>query len=161
MNTDPNNIDPGSLERLHDIIVPPPTPWWPPAPGWLWLLAIFALLALVLAIRGFIRWQKNRYRREALTELKRLLAQDDSSTRLAGMSQLLKRTAVTAFPRAEVAGLTGPEWFTFLDRTGGTQFSGGLGAGLEQSVYLGSQEAADPALATEVRRWIKRHQVTA
>lgn len=161
MATDSVTSDPTSLQRLHDIIVPPPIPWWPPAPGWLWLLALVALLLLALLVRGLVRWQKNRYRREALAELKRLLTQGDSASALAGMSELLKRTAVTAFPRGEVARLTGPEWFAFLDRTGGTRFSSSLGEGLEQSVYLGSQDAADPALAAEVRRWIKRHQVAA
>ena len=26
--------DPTSLENLFGLVVPPPVPWWPPAPGW-------------------------------------------------------------------------------------------------------------------------------
>lgn len=155
--------DPTSLERLHDIIVPPPTPWWPPAPGWLWLIALLALVVFAVTIHGLIRWQANRYRREALAELKRLAAPGSNppASALAGMSQLLKRTALTAFPRSDVAALTGAEWFAFLDRTGDTNFSRGLGAQLEQSVYLGNNSATDPALGDEIRRWIRRHRSTA
>ena len=38
--------DPASLENLRDIAVPPPVPWWPPAPGW-WVLGLLALLVLI------------------------------------------------------------------------------------------------------------------
>ena len=62
------NPGPTSLDRLHDVIAPPPVPWWPPAPGWYYLFAFVLVLLVVLTIRGIIRWQHNRYRREALAE---------------------------------------------------------------------------------------------
>jgi lauroyl/myristoyl acyltransferase len=39
---------------------------------------------------------------------------------ISAMAELLKRAALTAFPRDQVARLTGPAWFTFLDCTGRT-----------------------------------------
>lgn len=157
--------DPASLDRLHDIVVPGPAPWWPPAPGWLWVLAVVAVLVLALLLRGIVHWQKNRYRREALAELARLEAAAASGPpwddALAGLSELLKRTALTAYPREEVAALTGPPWFAFLDRSAGTRFAAGLGAVLEQSTYGERDPAWNAArtreLTTEVRAWIKQH----
>ena len=61
------NSDPTSLDRLHDIVVPSLAPWWPPAPGWYCILGIILFSSLVLLVR-FLRWQGNRYRREALAE---------------------------------------------------------------------------------------------
>jgi hypothetical protein len=123
------NPGPTSLERLLDIIAPPPAPWWPPPPGWYWVLVFLLFLVLVLVFRFFRLWQQNRYRREALAELARheaALADPDS---ISAMGELLKRAALTAFPRDQVARLTGPAWFTFLDRTGRTTaFSAGSGA---------------------------------
>ena len=36
-------LDPAHLHRLHDLVLPPTVPGWPPAPGW---YGVFALLAL-------------------------------------------------------------------------------------------------------------------
>src|SRR5262245_52349452 len=105
------NDDSASLARLHDIVVPPAVGWWPPAPGWYWLLGFAVLAALALLLHGFAVWQRNRYRREALAELATLERQAcDRKTRdgvPAGISELLKRTALTAFPRPRVASLSG------------------------------------------------------
>lgn len=162
------NTNAVSLDRLHDIIVPGPVPWWPPAPGWYWVLGFVLVLILVLAVRGFIRWQHNRYRREALAELVRLehlwtTASNRDSVVLA-LSELLKRTALTVFPREQVATLTGLEWFEFLDQTGrGTAFANGLGATLENAIYdprnasaLDKQKFEE--LTLTVHHWIKYHQ---
>lgn len=157
--------DPASLDRLHDIVVPAAVPWWPPAPGWLWFLAAVMLGVLGVLVRVVIGWQQNRYRREALAELARLEAVAADSTgcaadALCGLSELLKRTALTAFPRQQVAALTGPAWFEFLDRSGGTRFSAGVGAALEGGVYGTSDAATDlHGLFEEVRDWIRHHQV--
>ena len=157
-----------SLDQLHDIIVPAPVPWWPPAPGWYWVLGFVLVLALVFAFRAFIRWQRNRYRREALAELAQLEYQLKSAgaraSVLLALSELLKRTALTAFPREQVASLTGLEWFAFLDGTAkGSSFGVGLGATLENAIYdsrkvevLDEQELQ--ALLSAISHWIKYHQ---
>ncbi|HEX5397911.1 MAG TPA: DUF4381 domain-containing protein [Verrucomicrobiae bacterium] len=162
------NTNAVSLDRLHDIVVPAPAPWWPPAPGWYWVLGFGLVLILVLVVRGFIRWQHNRYRREALAELEQLEPKLNSSgQRAAGLlalSELLKRTALTAFPREQVATLTGTKWFAFLDQTAkGSNFSLSLGMTLETSIY--DPRTADTLddrklqeLTAAVRHWIKNHK---
>lgn len=161
------SADPTGLDQLHDIVVPAPVPWWPPAPGWYWVIGFAVAGLFVVLIRGFIRWQHNRYRREALAELTRLEPDlgnvDQRAVGLLSLSELLKRTALTAFPREDVASLTGPEWFAFLDRTGkGTKFSKNLGGVLEQAIHNPrAVSAIDQSLldelVTAVRHWIKHH----
>jgi len=163
--------DPTSLDRLHDLVVPPPTPWWPPAPGWLWLLSLLALAALVLAVRRFVRWQRNRYRREALAELRRIEKQlgspENKGAALLDLSELLKRVAITAYGRTDVARLAGNDWFAYLDKCAGTAFNQGLGDAMARALYSGQAQspgtvhggpAVDcPALVAEARHWIRKH----
>lgn len=158
------NADPASLERLHDIVAPPPAPWWPPAPGWLWLLAILGVLVALALLRGLIHWQRNRYRREALAELRHLehsAGEGNTEALLLALSTLLKRVALTAYDRERVAGLTGTAWFAFLDRTGGTTFGEGLGQALASANYRECDAGWDAnttrALIAEVRTWIRCH----
>ncbi len=161
------NTNATSLDRLHDLVVPAAVPWWPPAPGWYWLLAFVLLVSLTLLIRGVICWQHNRYRREALSELTHLKARlripAERATALLALSGLLKRTALTAFPREQVATLTGIPWFEFLDRTGrGTAFSEGLGARLENAIFdprtvVALDEPKLEELTAVIRHWIKHH----
>lgn len=162
------NPDSTSLDRLHDVITSPPVPWWPPAPGWYWSFGLLLVLALALVLRGIVRWQRNRYRHEALAELKRQVASlRDSNHRaasLAALAELLKRAALSAWPREEVASLTGPAWLDFLDRTAGSgRFSKGPGAALEQVAYdprvadTLSEDQLQEIIAV-VRHWLKKHQ---
>src|SRR5262245_40065720 len=108
------NPDPTSLDRLHDIVAPPAAPWWPPAPAWYWVLAFVLVLVVALVLDRLLRWQRNRYRREALAELFQqevaLYNPVRRAAALEGLAALLKRTALTAFPRNQVATLTGPAW---------------------------------------------------
>jgi len=163
------NADSTSLERLHDVIVPPPAPWWPPPPGWQWALGFLTVIAMVVLLRVFLHWQRNRYRREALAELKRIQAGEKNSRLrgelLARLAELLKRGALSAFPRERVASLTGSAWFAFLDRTGRTTaFSRGLGTTLERAAYdpraaatLDEREFRE--IIETVRHWIAHHAV--
>ena len=80
------------------------------------------------------------------------------------MAELLKRAALTAFPREQVASLTGAVWFAFLDQTGRTTaFSAESGATLERAAYdprvvdtLTDKQLQE--VITAVRQWLKNHQ---
>jgi Domain of unknown function (DUF4381) len=63
------NPDPASLDRLHDVIVPAPVPWWPPAPGWFVVGGALALVVACRLVRAIRHRQLNCYRREALALL--------------------------------------------------------------------------------------------
>lgn len=148
--------DPGSLDRLHDIVPPPPVPWWPPAPGWYVAgAAALALLALA-AWKAVARWRRDRYRRAALRELDRL---PRSGNLVPALAALMKRTALAAFPRAEVASLTGAAWLAFLNHTGGTDaFTNGPGAALGNAEYAAHPAAADARLIDVARAWLRDHR---
>ncbi len=160
--------DPTSLDLLHDLVAPPAAPWWPPAPGWDFVLGALAVALLVMAVRAIIRWQHNRYRREALAEWKRqaerLHTPGERASALAALCELLKRAALTAFPRREVASLHSSEWLAFLDRTAGTNaFSNAEGAALERAAYdprtaAGLSDAQAAQIAQLVHRWIACHR---
>lgn len=155
------STDPGSLERLHDIVTSPPVPFLPPAPGW-YVLGLAAVMGLALLVAHAIRrWRADAYRRAAMAEL---AACTTPAERLAAMPSLLKRVALTAFGREEVAALSGQAWLAWLDRTGGTKgFSQGDGRVLGQLVY-------DPAAWTRLsaneieaavgagKAWIRGHR---
>jgi hypothetical protein len=150
------NPDPTSLDRLHDLVLPPPVPWWPPAPAWCWLIAFVACLLLWLAARAVSHWRANLYRREALALL-------PPSAPLASLPELVKCVALSAYPRESVASLTGDAWLAFLDRTGNTKaFSQGPGRRLIDLAYAPSAvvpESERAALVGTVRDWIEHHAV--
>jgi hypothetical protein len=146
---------------LIDIPLPPEVNLWPAT----WPARIAIALLLIVAIVGtwkFVRHRRaNRYRREALAELKQItrMASQPIATQL---TLLVRRTALAAFPREEVASLSGEAWLAFLDRSlDGTEFSAGAGRLLASAPYApippGEHQLAD--LVELTRRWIRRHHV--
>jgi len=161
-------VSDSSLEKLHEILLPDPVSWIPQTIGW------YVVFGLILVVAGwwvygrFRRFQKNRYRRIALTELaiiERELQQPEKRAKaLAEIPVLLKWTALSAFPRSDVAGLSGDEWFSFLDHTmEGKNFAEGEGRLLPELAYPPVQRIAQISdesisnLLQLVRRWIKMH----
>jgi len=153
------NSDPTSLDRLHDVIAPPPVPWWPPAPGWVVIGLLLTLCLVYWMIRAVRHCQSNYYRREALE----LLATAHSSG--VELATLIKRVALSVYPRARVASLTGDQWLTFLDQTGRTDaFTKGSGRWIAQLAYEPQLIASLPDterrdLIAAVRDWIVQHRV--
>ena len=154
--------DAGSLQNLNDIVVPGPVGWWPPAPGWYVVGGIALITLLVLSLRWWRRWQGNRYRRQALAELA-LIRGQASGDSLRQLPDLLKRAALSAWPREEVAALTGLAWHRFLDESADMDgFCSGAGDTLEQLAYAGSGESL-PAEAKVQQvldasaSWLKNH----
>jgi hypothetical protein len=153
------DTDPGSLDRLHDIAVPPPVPWWPPAPGWYVVAALGLVLLGVAAWAAVARWRRNRYRREALAELDRL---PRTGNIVPAVAELLKRTALAAYPRDRVASLTGEQWLRFLNTTGRTEdFIADPGTVFADAEYRPQPVLTDAKAARLrdiARHWIAHHR---
>ncbi|MQT14987.1 DUF4381 domain-containing protein [Segnochrobactrum spirostomi] len=110
----PAGADP--LAGLHDIHLPQPVPFWPPAPGW-WILAGLIVLALIAA--AIYEWRRRQtlgYR--ALRALEAIEKDSehyrDAHAAAAASALLIRRIVVTRFGRERLAGLTGDRWQTFL-----------------------------------------------
>ena len=156
-------MNPPAELPLRDIHLPDAVSWWPPAPGWWVLSALLALLALALIL--ILR----RYRRRSLVRAaRRVLDQafarhaegGDARPLLAEVSLVLRRTALSYFPRDEVAGLTGETWLAFLDRDlepaklrGG--FRTGAGRILATGPYATQSSVDAEALRTLCDAWLR------
>jgi hypothetical protein len=156
--------DPTSLDNLIDIVSPAPVPWWPPAPGWFVVAGVLAIVAIATLVVYVLRWKGNAYRREALRELEAIVRESAGDPqRLADLPELVKRTALAAWPREIVAGLTGEQWLHFLDQTGRTaDFTNGPGTELPDLAYIPQRATKlDPTrrqdMIKAIRRWIERH----
>lgn len=143
---------------LRDIHVPADPTVWPPASGW-WLMALLVLLALVLlGRRGWRYWRRVRRRERILRELDGLHGQPCGARLIGGVSALLKRVALSRFPRLDVAALTGAEWLAFLDRTGGHGgFQQGVGRVLADGAYAPRPDCDAEALLKLARSWLRRN----
>jgi hypothetical protein len=148
---------------LRDIHLPDPIGWWPPAIGW-WIVSAAAVL-LIAAVTWLVRRQRRiTVTKLALRELDAL--QMDSSTgmteKLRRLSVLLRRAGMSAFPRQEVAGLTGEAWLEWLDRPlGEPRFSRGVGRALLDAPYRPVGDADMDSLMTLCRDWLKTLPATA
>ena len=150
------------LAQLRDIHTPAIIEVWPPALGW-WMIATFCFLLIAAALILLIRvWRANRYRREALSELNKFLViwnkNNDDYAYLRSLQSLLKRTALTTFPRKDVAGLTGEAWVHFLDQaTNRNDFSIGEGEALIDGVYRADFSVDVNSLNVVAKMWIRKH----
>jgi hypothetical protein len=141
-----------SLDRLHDILLPPEVSWWPQAPGWYLVGGILLLLMLRLVHRIWNHRRANAYRRAALRELA-------SVNDAAGIAELLRRTALATSPRSLIAAKTGAAWLDWLATqctepmpdTVRNQLTAGVYARDPQQNELG-------ALRDYAAYWITRHR---
>ena len=147
MTQDPTVLD---LRGLAD-----PTPISLTPQTWGWYVLIVAALALISlcgwrAIRHYVA---NRYRRAALAEL-------HTTADVESIALLVKRVCLTAFPRSEVAALSGDDYLQFLDSTtGGNSFTSGPGRALGD--HYGKSRIADDDLTSTVDHWIRKHRARA
>ncbi len=150
------------LAQLRDIHTPGMIETGLPAPGW-WVLAALAVLLLYVGLTWLFRfWRNNRYRREAMSELTQLFEDwqksEDDLAYLEALQKLLKRAALTSFPREDVAGLTGEAWVQFLDRTTDSHdFSIGEAEALIDGTYRPDISVDIESLHLVAKGWIRKH----
>ena len=144
--------DATNLNRLHDIVVPEPIPWWPPAPGWFVLMAVACCSVAFLAYFRWKRWRANAYRRAALQEL----ATADS---VFAISEVLRRTALVVLPREKLSSLTGASWPSWLEKTSPIPMPEPVRERLAIGIYGATTSTADlKELKQFASDWIKQHQ---
>jgi hypothetical protein len=149
------HVDPHALDKLHDFQQPAPPSWMPQTAAWYVLFAIIVIALAWIAYRSIRRWQRNRYRRAALLEL--------ATTAPANFSALLKRTALAAWPREQIAALNGGAWLDFLNHASSDAwFTTEPGNRVEDlAVSDAALSSADQQKLREiVARWIRRHRVS-
>lgn len=125
--------------------MPDPPPFWPPAPG-LWVaIGILILVVFLLIWQWRTIRKRNAYRKAGLVLLSEAVTTHD-------VSVVMKRVALAAFPRKQVASLYGDEWAAFLHET------------CPRSVFS-TLIATDPGAGTHrelvnlARTWIRHHRV--
>ena len=150
---------PQLLDLMHELVVPEPVPWLPQTPGW-WVLSGWALAVAALLITAIARRRRrNRYRREALACLDALAAhsQLDATESARRIAEVVKRTALVAYPRARVAGLYGKDWARFLCESSGNDRQVTEAAeSLAAAAYR--PDADGRLLLRPARRWVRVHR---
>jgi len=150
----------------HDFVelsVPEEVPLVPQTPAWYALGAALAAALLLVLLRAARRYRHDAYRRAALAELTRLRRAASDGARAAALAQLpflLKRCALAAFSREQVAGLSGGPWFAFLDRAAPGALGNEARSALASLVLDGCGELSretEDALFDSVERWLRRH----
>lgn len=156
-------VDPAGLDRLHDIIELPPVTGWPPAPGWIVLACGVCALCAIGLLALARRYRQRRYRREAIGELNRLSQSATPREQAAGVAILLKRTALSAYAREQVASLSFEGWIEFLQRTDvdlqlvQSERQALLKAPYARDIQVSTETSV--ALQKAARHWIRHHRV--
>jgi len=157
-----------SIDQLQELALPPPaTDYWPQTWGWLVLALVLLALLAAWGIWRYLRWRRDRYRREALALLDALSAAlDDPQRRLGALRelpQLLKRVALSLPGGEAAARLGGEQWQAFLQRRSATPLPADLAQRLALLAYAPAervQAMADAdvrALLAACRQWIEAH----
>jgi hypothetical protein len=150
---------PQLFELLHDLVRPEPIAWTPQTIGWL-LVLVWAVTVCGLLIWNRIQhWRRNRYRREALAELREISAREklDQQAMANAIATLLKRTALAAYERDQVAHLYGKDWAEFLRRSSRNDGLVGCNAdALGSAAYSNAANGHD--LLAPAKRWIQVHR---
>lgn len=145
------------MSNLEEVELPEPVPFTFETVGWYLLAGLILGVGLWLAYRLWKRWRANAYRRSALAELAEIESPQE-------VPELLKRAALAAYSRAEVAELSGEAWLGFLDGTLGTkEFTQGVGQLLPELAYdPGSLSRISAGEKKEILslagRWIRKHR---
>ena len=134
-----------TLNNLRDIVIPDPPAFWPPAPGVWVALGIVVAIALLVGWRLYERRKRNAYRKAGLLLLDGVRTAHD-------VVVVMKRVALAAFPREQVASLYGNEWAAFLHATCPRSDFSAL-------ITTGADTEPDQALIELAEVWIRRHRV--
>ncbi|NOE25876.1 DUF4381 domain-containing protein [Ruegeria sp. HKCCD6157] len=139
------------LNMLEPAPEPAPVSMFPQTWGWLALAVILLGLVVLVSVLFVRRRRENAYRRHALSELA------DPDITSAKVAEILRRTALVAYPRRQVAGIHGDDWLNFLSQTSDeNSFLSEAGQTLIDAPY--KDLPPNRALTQLARHWVKSHK---
>lgn len=150
-----------ALGDFVEVVAPSAIDWLPRTIGWQLLGMLLLGVALYRGGRRLAHWYRNRYRREAAAKITALRHSGDREGMVAELNRLLKLTTLAAWPREQVARLSGDEWVNFLNSQctqppfGGTQCEL-LAEGAYCNVTLAPAE--QQALLDAGLAWVEQHR---
>ena len=143
--------DAASLDNLRDLVELAPVSWWPWAAGWWLVIGLSLVTVTYIMIREWRNWHANAYRRAALKELR-------GAANVAVIAGILKRTAICAYPRNQVASLSGTAWSHWLGESGNQAISDAVAQCLTEGVYGDAEMAGHEELVRYAEQWVKNHR---
>ncbi len=153
------------IHGINEIILPADISWWPSTIGWKIVALLIFIFASYRLFKFSLSWWKNRYRREAIRQINEQQQVPDSGL-LTVVKQLpfyLKTTALQAYPRDQVAQLSGTPWIDFLNmKIGSEHFNKQVSDQLLTISYRPQEqwqltEEQCLNLINLTKLWIKRH----
>lgn len=149
--------------QIGQLIEPEPIIFTFGAPGWYLLLGFFLLFIIIFIIIKFIRFRKNAYRREGISQLQYLLtSSSDHSAIFYKIILILKRVSITTYSREKIGYLNGEEWIRFImDQNKKIKFSQDLTYIIIQGIYQtkGLKEVNTKDIIEESIQLIKKKYV--
>lgn len=149
------------LNQLEDIQLPDPIGWWPLSYSWWLLIFMFGMLLIGAIWYYFDQKKRNAYRTEALDCLNQLESLPNSpNQQLLAVNALLKKVALTCYPRTEVASLNSEEWLRFLAKTAKhIKQPKALAETLQRSYQAPSQDPIQQQMDTHALNHFKHYAV--
>lgn len=158
-------INTENINTIGELMEPSPIGFNFGAPGWTLLLIILLLALMAYGIWKIYQYRKNKYRRIALKELNAIqIGQTKASEVIINIITLLKRVALTAYGREQVAEKNGEAFLNFLQQQSKEQTLTDTNKAMF-TTYLYEGDKVDVSsdqlelLRFESINWIKQHHV--
>lgn len=152
--------------NIGTLIEPTPIGFSFDAPGWIILLGIIILILIVIAYKKHQEYQKNKYRRFAVSTIESLTLSELTIEEIVfKISEILKRVSITSYGRKEIASLNEKEWLHYMNQKGKNKpfFQEKSKQILTSLLYQGknAQISNDEIqnYKKESLNWIKKHRV--
>ena len=154
-------IEQASLNNLHDIVVPDAIGFFPLAEGWYVVLLLVLTMAFHFAVKRYMAYKRELYRREAMLELDSYDEQNKED--VLNLLSLAKRVAINAYGREIVAKLSDNKWWDFVEENSDILVDNKLRNDISNLIYCDDCEitfAPYEEIENMVREWITTHKVS-
>lgn len=161
MSVDLNQtIAEGSLNNLHDIMLPADIGFFPLAPGWYILFLLAMTLLFHFGSQKYQSYKKDQYRRDALKEMGTYKEHTKANT--LELLSLAKRVAICAYGREEIAKLYDNGWWDFVQTHSKVNLDDSCKAEISDLLYnkkSQSRQILFDEVNSFVSVWIETHKV--